>query len=224
MKYYEALGSKQSWYSRWLLKHSATSRTQNFYQNLAMWLKDNGILKLVGEKSKTSRTQSNRYVLDESILNYTQEVIAYQCNECYSKTTIPQYLKKSFNNVFCQQRFCNGKYIKTEQEKISNYFDRYFSVEGMRINASEHTGSLDIKIKKIVEEEFKKNNSITPYHDINFLSCTPTLELGIDIGNLSSVILKSVPRNAASFVQRIGRSGRTTGNSLDILVLEKKSS
>ena len=40
--------------------------------------------------------------------------------------------------------------------------------------------------------------------------------MGIDIGDLSTVLLASVPRTVASYLQRVGRAGRLTGNSLDI--------
>ncbi len=46
------------------------------------------------------------------------------------------------------------------------------------------------------------------------LTAMPTLEMGIDIGDLSSVMLTSVPRTPASYIQRVGRSGRSSGNSL----------
>jgi hypothetical protein len=38
--------------------------------------------------------------------------------------------------------------------------------------------------------------------------------MGVDIGDLSAVLLASVPPSAASYVQRVGRAGRLTGNSL----------
>ena len=48
------------------------------------------------------------------------------------------------------------------------------------------------------------------------LVATPTLEMGIDIGDLSSVFLASLPRTVASYLQRVGRAGRLTGNALDL--------
>ena len=44
----------------------------------------------------------------------------------------------------------------------------------------------------------------------------PTLEMGIDIGDLSTVVLASLPRTVASYLQRVGRAGRLTGNALNL--------
>lgn len=46
------------------------------------------------------------------------------------------------------------------------------------------------------------------------LVATPTLEMGIDIGDLSTIMLGSLPRSVSSYLQRVGRAGRLTGNSL----------
>src|SRR5699024_830795 len=48
----------------------------------------------------------------------------------------------------------------------------------------------------------------------NVLVATPTLEMGIDIGDLSTVMLSSLPRRVSSYLQRVGRAGRLTGNAL----------
>ena len=48
------------------------------------------------------------------------------------------------------------------------------------------------------------------------LVATPTLEMGIDIGDLSTVMLASLPRTVASYLQRVGRAGRLTGSALNL--------
>ena len=60
--------------------------------------------------------------------------------------------------------------------------------------------------------EFKQSNPEP--NAPNVLVATPTLEMGIDIGDLSAVLLSSLPASVASYLQRVGRAGRLTGNAL----------
>lgn len=48
----------------------------------------------------------------------------------------------------------------------------------------------------------------------NFLSSGPTMEMGVDIGSLDSLLLYGTPPNMNAYLQRIGRAGRSTGSSL----------
>ena len=64
-----------------------------------------------------------------------------------------------------------------------------------------HHSSIDRLEKEYNEKEFKKL-------DHGFMISTSTLELGIDIGNINSVIMSGAPNTVSSFMQRMGRSGR----------------
>ena len=91
--------------------------------------------------------------------------------------------------------------------------DLYRHGEIQRVLAAEHTGLLGRDDRERVEKSFIHREQ--PWHP-NLLSATPTLEMGIDIGDLSSVLLCSVPPAQANYLQRIGRAGRKDGNSFNL--------
>ncbi|HSH56343.1 MAG TPA: Zn-binding domain-containing protein, partial [Halomonas sp.] len=97
----------------------------------------------------------------------------------------------------------------------SLYRRLYRDGEIHRVIAHEHTGLLSASERIRVENSFIKGDKPWEY---NLLSATPTLEMGIDIGDLSSVLLCSVPPAQANYLQRVGRGGRRDGNSFVLTV------
>lgn len=78
-------------------------------------------------------------------------------------------------------------------------------------NYFSHHSSVDREVREYVEY-FAKNNDRQ-----NFcISCTSTLELGIDIGTVDEVVQIDATHSIASLIQRVGRSGRKEGESSNL--------
>ena len=67
--------------------------------------------------------------------------------------------------------------------------------------AAEHSAQLDGQRLRELEQRFKSG-------ELNVLSCSTTMEMGVDIGGLSAVIMNNAPPNFTNYLQRAGRAGR----------------
>jgi len=68
-----------------------------------------------------------------------------------------------------------------------------------KVDIKVHRAGLMANYRKSVEKSFKDDKLLA-------ISCTPTLELGIDVGNVDGVISATIPVNR--LIQRIGRAAR----------------
>jgi superfamily II DNA helicase RecQ/CBS domain-containing protein len=75
-----------------------------------------------------------------------------------------------------------------------------------------HKGDTPHAVRGAIEEGFRRDDP-----EINIVSATPTMELGVDIGTLESVVQVGVPPTLTNYVQRSGRTGRTRGSSSLVL-------
>lgn len=75
-----------------------------------------------------------------------------------------------------------------------------------------HHSSVDREVREYVEQ-FAKGNQRYPFA----ISCTSTLELGIDIGTVDMVVQVDATASIASLIQRVGRSGRKDGAASRLL-------
>lgn len=113
-----------------------------------------------------------------------------------------------------------GIYAEADYSARQQYYqDRYRKGALRRVVASEHTGLLATEDRERLELDFSRTEHTD---DPNVLTCTSTLEMGIDIGDLSSTMLCSIPPSTASYLQRIGRAGRATGTALIVSVVNQR--
>ncbi|WP_312330574.1 DEAD/DEAH box helicase [Sphingobacterium sp.] len=76
-----------------------------------------------------------------------------------------------------------------------------------------HHSSVDRELREWIEH-FAKTNTYHPF----VISCTSTLELGIDIGSVEKVVQIDATHSIASLIQRVGRSGRKDGQASSLLL------
>jgi ATP-dependent helicase YprA (DUF1998 family) len=141
---------------------------------------------------------------------------ALRCRVCSTLFAGPAEVLRELDGAPCLRVSCPGiQQLVTLDDDY--YRELYRGGRVRRIVAREHTSLLDAADRVQLESRFKQRTQQAS--DPNVLTCTPTLELGIDIGDLSMVALTSLPRSTASYLQRVGRAGRLTGSSLVLSLL-----
>ena len=151
------------------------------------------------------------------VLRVSARVKQFRCERCGHNISVAEEESAYFEDAPCQRFHCYGKY-RPQETGVDYYGKLYATGDVERIFAREHTGLLNRDDRQDLEAQFKAEPWEKQPWFPNLLSCTPTLEMGIDIGNLSSLVLCSVPPAQTNYLQRTGRSGRRDGNALNMTV------
>ncbi|HFQ5206917.1 TPA: DEAD/DEAH box helicase [Vibrio vulnificus] len=73
---------------------------------------------------------------------------------------------------------------------------------GLYYRTAEHSAQQSSDRLNEYEKLFKQGK-------INVLNCSTTMEMGVDIGGISAVVMNNVPPHPANYLQRAGRAGRS---------------
>ncbi|OHV34839.1 DEAD/DEAH box helicase [Pseudofrankia sp. EUN1h] len=210
-----AVTSTRAWYARWSARQ------------LRLTNRDGGLVAraLLEEAAavgwlRTRRTNSGATVFaldpERITLATTDDAglangsLALRCDVCQTVTPGRRQTIDDLDGAACLRQLCPGT-LRRAPRGDDYYRALYSSGDMRRVVAHEHTSLLPDKVRLDVETAFREGTGpAVP----NVLTATPTLELGIDIGDLSTVLLGSLPRSVASYLQRVGRAGRLTGNAL----------
>jgi len=122
----------------------------------------------------------------------------YLCDSCARTSNL------NFHGV-CTAWKCKGRTHPVDPRMLfdpnkNHYISRYLQ-KPPAVISREHTAGLTPQTRMKIEDRFREGN-------VNLLSCTTTMELGIDIGDLDAVVCRSVPPGISNYQQRAGRAGR----------------
>lgn len=146
-------------------------------------------------------------------------------NDEQNSETASQIMNQSAEYQICQDlfRFCRGDnhlVFANSRKRVESIAAQLTDFCAQKILPNEffpHHGSLSKELRETLETRLQKGTLPTT------AICTMTLELGIDIGKVHSVIQVTPPHSVSSLRQRMGRSGRR-GNPaiLRMLIAERE--
>lgn len=203
-------GKNLNWYSTYFLKSfplvnpQETGLINDFYKILIECLCNNGLL------DKKVAAGVTNYGIPAGIISVSEKTSGFICDTCGHEMHVNNENAEITDNMPCLQYRCPGHYKNLNAAKPDYYRTIYNRGRSVRIFAHDHTGLIDRDKREWLENDFKKRPSIT---STNVLVATSTLELGIDIGDLDTTFNASLPPETANYLQRVGRAGRSSGNS-----------
>ena len=152
---------------------------------------------LVNSVGKRLANCDGVYQIDANKLKLSPHQGVYRCNCC--RRTYPRSTPKNT----CIAWRCDGT-LNYEPEDPDNYDLRVLDKRFTMIRPREHSAQVPTQTREILEHMFKSKNQ----QQVNALVCTPTLEMGVDIGDLDVTLMRNIPPLPANYWQRAGRAGR----------------
>jgi DEAD/DEAH box helicase domain-containing protein len=204
----------RDWVSRCLSVPVNEPGTNELYKRVMSVLTAVGLL-----REFQGRSNSKVWGIDPKVISITADTAVVECPQCSTESVIPKSDLEHWDGKTCTMYRCKGNYSIAAETKESYYSHIYKSGQLYRVFPDEHTGLLGRAAREDIEEAFRSQSRP---NGPNLLVATPTLEMGIDIGDLSALVLCAVPPTTANFIQRVGRAGRKTGNALCLTLVNAR--
>ena len=217
-----AAGSAKSWYAQWAVKtlHVSPPHGASVAVRLLARLAADGVLTqhVTNAGGRAYGIPTDRIIAtplsEADIAHHTTLLV---CATCRTSVPVCPEVADQLDHGPCPVVRCPGRLGATAREPQSFYRSLFAAARMRRVDAREHTSLLVADERRAIEAGFKRARQEPG--DPNVLVATPTLELGIDIGDLTTVVLSSLPDAVAKYLQRVGRAGRLTGSSLALAYL-----
>ncbi|OHV62900.1 DEAD/DEAH box helicase [Pseudofrankia sp. BMG5.36] len=98
-----------------------------------------------------------------------------------------------------------------------HYRTLYRTIDPVPLTVKEHTAQWRSDQAAKIQQDFIAGR-------LNALSCSTTFELGVDVGELQTVVLRNMPPTTANYIQRAGRAGRRTESAALVLTYAQRRS
>ena len=215
----EAITSKRKrgWYQTWAEKvlspvHplAATSNAGDIVRMVMAALVKSGLARTLPAR------RSEVWALDPARLYVTPDAVAMVGGEAKRPMVVPAREAPLWQDVPSLEVASRGRYEEHQAGSPSWAGRLYRQADIHRIVSAEHTALVSRDDRDRLQARFASQDAM-PWEP-NLLSATPTLELGVDIGDLSTVVMCSVPPAPVNYQQRTGRAGRRDGNALSLTV------
>lgn len=153
-------------------------------------------------KASFLKNHESGFALDLSMIKIADGMSAplYRCASCGTRSYISI-------RGHCSAWGCQGTLAPISQadrkalNQKNHYIQRYLEETPLSAIAREHTAAIGTERREEIEERFRDGKT-------NLLSCTTTMELGVDLGDLEAVLCRNIPPTIANYQQRAGRAGR----------------
>ncbi|MFV9506786.1 MAG: Zn-binding domain-containing protein [Oscillochloridaceae bacterium umkhey_bin13] len=166
--------------------------------------------------AKRNKSAGVIYQLSHALWEYapTTSVPCFRCSACGSISVLNL-------RGLCPTKGCGGQLstVAVDDPVLgqNHYRTLYQTMAPIPLAAEEHTAQWVSEEAGKIQERFINGA-------INVLSCSTTFELGVDVGDLQTVLMRNVPPTTANYVQRAGRAGRRTDTAAFVVTYAQRRS
>jgi ATP-dependent helicase YprA (DUF1998 family) len=185
----------------------ASDDTAQFLERLFQFLVERKLLRpvtLKGSRGNPLPGVTDVYQVDADRLRLQSNHGVWRCASCRRRNT-----RRTPHNK-CPAWRCSGT-LEFVRDDPDNYDLQLLDQGYSMLRPEEHTAMVPHDERERLENLFKGDSDA-----LNTFVCTPTLELGVDIGQLDAVLMRNVPPLPANYWQRAGRAGRRHRMAVDI--------
>ena len=167
---------------------------------IMVWLADQGYLSL--ETVGSEHEDGEGYQV-----NYIQ--LEFEIGRSFRRCSVCDRVAANVPDEHpCDRPTCSGRMKPWRGPIVEENLNALMAVQDYAppLFAAEHSAAVTEEDREKAEDGFMNRTPPRP----NLLACTPTLEMGVNIGDLEAVAMRNIPPSPANYAQRSGRTGRVS--------------